>query len=226
MFKVSRISCSVIFCSNSWYKNRKMDARTICEIHKCKNGTESCDFSLPFQLIPFPTETKKDPAVRYKLISIVNHKHLNYKWQLNSESRICSKHFVDFEPIHSNPLPTLDLGYTPKQVTQLSSPPKKPKRKLENDLSIEDLNKHVTFDHDYIKDKYFYSEVILLKGRETAKKANLYISAFIRSVNTYRKKRLLFEDLVDRFFLYFYHCFKHLFYLDKSFVQYNMICGV
>ncbi|XP_052079435.1 uncharacterized protein LOC127717711 [Mytilus californianus] len=198
MYKVSRRSCSVISCSNSWYKIEKW-MQEQCEIHKCNKGTGSCDCSPPFQLIPFPTE-RKDPAGRKKWTTIVNRKNGNNNWQPNSESRICSKHFVDCEPTLSNPLPTLDLGYTPIQVTKFrppprerhdSPPPKKTKRKLENDLSVEDLNKHITSDHDYmyIQDTDCNREVILLRDQvqKLQKEVNMYKSAYIRSVNTKRK---------------------------------------
>ncbi|CAG2257434.1 unnamed protein product [Mytilus edulis] len=77
----------------------------------CAWGTRSCDCSPPFQLIPFPTE-RKDPAGRKKWTAIVNRKQGNNNWQPNSESRICSKHFVDGEPTPSNPFPILDGLHT------------------------------------------------------------------------------------------------------------------
>ncbi|CAG2201965.1 unnamed protein product [Mytilus edulis] len=201
MFKVSRRSCSVISCSNSWYKIEKW-MQEQCEIHNCNKGTRSCDCSPPFLLIPFPTE-RKDPAGRKKWTAIVNRKQGNNNWQPNSESRICSKHFVDGEPTPSNPFPTIDLGYTPIQVTKFRPPPrerhdspppkKKTKRKLENDLSVQDMNKHITSDHDYMfiqdTDCNNNREVTLLREqvKKLQKEVNMYKSAYIRSINSKRK---------------------------------------
>lgn len=118
--KISRRSCAVLSCNNSWYTLEQW-SKNICEKHNCNLGQGSCDCLPPFRLFPFPTE-RKDPAGRLQWTSLVNRKNGSRNWIPNSESRICSKHFVDGEPSARFPYPTLELGYSPYAETKSVRP--------------------------------------------------------------------------------------------------------
>lgn len=115
---VGKRNCVVLGCTNSWYSLEKW-MRNICEIHSVNYGTGCCVCDPPFKLIPFPTE-RKDPDARKIWASVVNRKN----WVPATCSRICSDHFVDGEPTHNNPYPSLNLGYTPIRPIKARPAPK------------------------------------------------------------------------------------------------------
>lgn len=122
MPKVSRRSCAVLNCSNSWYKIEKWMTQ-ICNVHHCNFGTASCVCEPPFKLLPFPTE-RADPVGRLKWAASINRKSGSKNWRPNQESRICSKHFVDGNPTTFNPNPTLELGYKLESFEKPRRPPR------------------------------------------------------------------------------------------------------
>ena len=70
---------------------------------------------MPFKHYEFP----KDPAHRREWIKLVNRQRNegdSSMWQPKPDSKVCSFHFVDFQPTEANPHPTLSLGYQPFAV--------------------------------------------------------------------------------------------------------------
>lgn len=89
--------------------------------------------SLHFSYIHFPLRMKwiKD---RYgsNLLTERTRNILKKNWLPNSDSRICSNHFVDSIPTLENPYPTLNLGHS-QTVSAPREPPKTREITLKND---------------------------------------------------------------------------------------------
>ena len=117
---MSRRYCCVFGCHNN-AKIIKEWETLICETHQVIHGLESCDCTVPFFLLSFPT---KDKSLREEWIRRINRKD----WKPNYDTQICSDHFENVDLVSrrtskENPYPTLELGY------QLSGERKKQKRK-------------------------------------------------------------------------------------------------
>ncbi|KAK3092302.1 hypothetical protein FSP39_000998 [Pinctada imbricata] len=118
---MSKRSCCVKDCSNSWYTLKKWKSQ-FCETHGINYGTGRCVCDPPFTLIPFPT-VAKDGHSRAVWVKNVNRSKGDQNWLPDPYSRICSAHFVDGKPSSSNPYPTVKIGHS-NPVTQGRAPPK------------------------------------------------------------------------------------------------------
>ena len=110
--EMSKRQCCITGCSNGGYRLKIWKSK-ICILHNSNYGTLPCCCNPPFQLFPFPTDIEE----RKQWSKAVNRKDIrspNKIWEPNSDSRICSDHFVDKYPTVNNPYPTLSLGYEKK----------------------------------------------------------------------------------------------------------------
>ena len=117
---MSKRYCCVFGCHNN-SKIIKEWETSICETHQVVHGLDSCDCTVPFFLLSFPT---KDKSLRQEWIWRINRKD----WNPNYDTRICSDHFENVDLVNrktskENPYPTLQLGY------QLSGERRKQKQK-------------------------------------------------------------------------------------------------
>lgn len=158
---MSKRSCCVKGCTNSWYSLQKWREQ-FCSSHQTNFGTGRCICEPPFVLIPFPT-TAKDPHARAIWVKNVNRSSGNRNWEPDSYySKVCSHHFVDGKPTLLNPYPTLHLGHS-DVVKQGRAPPKeredpslaKKKRKFldetKDDCQFDKDIQSVSLDHDYLE---------------------------------------------------------------------------
>lgn len=107
---MSSIKCSVPSCQNGTRGLQKW-MEEHCSIHDCNKGTTRCKCKPPYKLIKFPTE-KKDPERRAEWIKLMNRKNVKTgkDWVPGSNSRVCSRHFVNGAPSSKFPNPSLNLG--------------------------------------------------------------------------------------------------------------------
>lgn len=122
--------------------------------------------NLHFSYIHFPLKMKwiKD-RYRSNLLTERIQKILKKNWLPNSDSRICSNHFVDSTPTLKNPYPTLNLGHShtvsaprkPPKTREITlkkdTPAKKPKTEPSNcgsqTIAPSSLNVSTTVSHDH-----------------------------------------------------------------------------
>ena len=120
--EMSHRNCCITGCSNGG-RRLKIWSSKICLIHNSNYGKFKCTCEPPFRLFTFPP---KDDD-RKKWIKAVNRKDTNNPnkiWTPNTDSRVCSVHFVDGYPSTDNPHPTLSLGYETRMLTTPRKPPK------------------------------------------------------------------------------------------------------
>lgn len=169
--------CCVHGCGNSGYHLKKWHLK-FCEDHNCNFGTGRCTCKAPFQLLPFPNESKFLHA-RSIWIHNVNRKNENNKiWVPNSDSRVCTKHFCDEKVTDANPYPTLHMGHTniitksrppPKERSDSQTPSKKRKSLdyNEEDVSINNYNSNNDPSYNiYGHDHAYYSNCDLCKNKD------------------------------------------------------------
>ena len=114
--------CCVFGCHNNSQTIKEWET-SICKTHQVVHGLESCDCTVPFFLLSFPT---KDKSLREEWITRINRKD----WKPNYDTRICSDHFENVDLPHrktskEHPYPTLELGYelSGERVKQKRKPP-------------------------------------------------------------------------------------------------------
>ena len=109
--KGSQRACAVIGCTNSGKKLFEW-RNAVCAIHLQPH--DSCPCPEPYRLLPFPSSrTDPDhPRLLNAWVRLVNRtynkgKDKGKQWQPNSDSRICSQHFVSYDHYY----PILNMGH-------------------------------------------------------------------------------------------------------------------
>lgn len=175
MPKGSQRSCAVVGCYNSgrrlfeWRKEQ-------CDVHLMQH--EECPCPEPFKLYPFPTKRTDSQHPHYlnAWIRCVNRTYDKGKlkgkpWKPNSDSRICSEHFVSEGLEHYYPI--LNMGHDNIPEAYKLPLRKAPKRKREDmdDKSQESDDSAHNLSNDPIDncDELEMCESCAEKDREIAK---------------------------------------------------------
>ena len=198
---MSKRYCCVFGCHNNSKAIKEWET-SICETHQVIHGLDSCDCTVPFFLLSFPT---KDKSLRDEWIRRVNRKD----WKPNYDSWICSDHFENVDLVKrkaskENPYPTLHLGYqlSGERIKQkrkppphrFNSPPVKRKftcKRLDNPVqdNIQDIDSQCNNCEDYkAKIKELQKQVLHWKSlyyRQQEKRFSLQVLNNDRKVKTY-----------------------------------------
>ena len=109
-------NCAVIGCHNSTRTLEKWK-KLFCEIHKDVLHS-NCPCPPPFRLWMF-LSVKRYGHKRKIWVNLLKRENADKSaWEPCSNDRVCSEHFVDFEPTVANPNPSLKLRYITKEVKQ------------------------------------------------------------------------------------------------------------